>query len=208
MSFLSNNAATLENMVFSKDNFLLDYEKVLQESDTFEYKSSPDGIYPGIRTKDLAVDGYGKDIVDSAVKLLFPQAEIAEYHFHYHVNVPYPDAPANTGWIHSDGTQLTGLIYLTPNTIDATAGTTFHNQRTRFLYESEVMRQFFMGECSVSEYLTALEVNNNQYELINDVPFVTNRLVMFDSRTPHAPKDYRLKNGAPRKSILFYVNFS
>lgn len=205
---MSNNIfSTLENLVFSKDNFLFDYGKVLRHSDKHEYVDDPNGIYPGIRTKDLSGE-YGKDIVDAAVKLLAPEQKEYTYHFHFHVNIPYSDEEANEGWIHSDGSHLTGIIYLTPNTIDVDSGTCFYNQKTRFLHESEIMREFFKKNCSVSEYLTALKVNNAQYDLINDVPFVTNRLLMFDSRTPHKPKNYKLKNGLPRKSILFYVNFS
>ncbi len=196
----------IQDFLFVKDNFLQNYDQVLKDSDGMEYTPDQNGLYPGIRTKDLTGQ-YGKDIVESAISLINKENKKFDYHFHFHINTTYSNEACNEGWIHSDGSHYTGLIYLTPRTIDVEAGTSFYNQKTRFLNESPLMREFFKGKCNEESYVNALKENNFQYELINNVPFVTNRLVIFDSRTPHKVNNYKLRNNQPRKSILFYINF-
>jgi hypothetical protein len=194
------------NVVLVKDDFLVDYNNFLIESEKSDHFSDHDGIYPGIRSKNMIGDGY-KQIVKSAVDLLCPENTDFDHNFHYHLNTFYEDAEANEGWIHSDSGDLTGLVYLTPYTIDFTAGTTFFTQKHAPQKEDPIVREFFKGCASVSDYVASKKVHNNQYALINDVPYVTNRLVLFDSRLPHTTKNYKLQNGFPRKYIIFSISF-
>ena len=43
----------LDNLIAVKDNYLDAYDQVLIDSENWEYRKCPFGVYPGIRTKNL-----------------------------------------------------------------------------------------------------------------------------------------------------------
>lgn len=201
----------LDNLIIVKDNYLKNYNQVIVDSSKFEYKPCQYGVYPGIRTENLA-DNYefADTFISDIIKTHFPYVgEEFSYAFHFHKNLPYEDVNLNEGWIHVDPNVVTGLVYLTPGIVDDTAGTSFYRQ----IKDSPVSKMernsratFIKTHSNKQEYLSDLESHNSCYEQIMNVPYVSNRMVAFDCNVPHRPNNYKFKNSEfVRLSILFYI---
>lgn len=175
----NNNKACSSCNLIVIDNF---YENPIeirnfalsQEFTTAEY-------YPGIRTKSFA----SINIKNKIQNIIYPfGGKITNFPLYKGDNGSFQLATSyNRSWIHNDSNDMNwaGIVYLTPNA-PINSGTSFYKHIHGFSTNDE--------KCIINPNI---EINGNDYsqwELVDRVGNVFNRLVIFNSTRYHSSTDY------------------
>jgi len=200
------------NYLYVKDNFLRSPDKVLELS--YRQKYSKSEIYPGLRTESLF------DIADDETKHfasyfaqrikhdVFPGLTNFMLDIRFHINESFDDELANIGWIHSDPSDLAGLLYLTPLEQHFNTGTSIFIKKTDDEFETVDInsRLEFNSLNKISEtYKTDLQNNWSNFDESIRVGNRYNRLVAYDAKSYHRPNSFKTAIDSPRRSLLFFI---
>jgi hypothetical protein len=196
------------------DNFFNDPDGVVDFAKSIEYPKSQKN-YPGVRSAPL--HQINRDIFDSVCKKLFGMfyGPTIPDEIHWNVEMsfqrvdPFPNQELYypDGWVHEDGKQLAGVIYLNKN--DINAGTSlFVPKNTQQIApkNNNVKEAFYEGLVTDPQvYNRAVEESNGDYEETVSFKSRFNRLVAYDGRHLHAAKNL-MRLSEPRYTIVFFVH--
>lgn len=195
-----------------KDDFFNNPNSVYELSLKQEYSKSE--IYPGLRTENL-LDSTDSDTRNFALfcaqRIKFDVfAELTSFmlDIRFHINEPFDDAAANTGWIHADPSDLAGLVYLTPNEESFDHGTSIFIKKSEedFSQLDFTSRLNFNLKNDVTpEYINELKDNWSNFTETIRVGNKYNRMVAYDAKSYHRPNRYNTASGEPRRSLLFFI---
>jgi Family of unknown function (DUF6445) len=111
------------------------------------------------------------------------------------------------GWVHVDGTLVTGIIYLNEDN-NPQSGTTIYQSKVlgdRMLHVDKRTETIKTPELS-SEYKSYREENANQFEESIVLKNKFNRLVAFDSHLYHAGNDFTNNDQSNRLTLVFFLD--
>ena len=172
-----------------KDNFFVDPHKIINYANTLDFKQTR--YISGSRTDKLHT--INKDLhhyINKKIISIFNPRRTSEFAAETYFQKSDPDE--NDGWVHSDPSLITAIIYLT---IDDTSGTSIFNLKDEFLNPD-----WSIGETKYKYFGKKQKYTKKQKELFfqnklkhNDYFDKTmhfegkfNRLVCFDSKHFHA----------------------
>lgn len=202
------------------DDFYKDPDKVRKLA--LEQKFNPsDGLWPGSRTETL--DQILPDFFNEfGVKLfsLYYDFDLTNASWHLETYFQKIDKFSedkndiiNSGWIHTDGNAkiMAGVIYLN-ETSDMNCGTSLFKQKKDIIQsEEEILeartfkRNFFSGKTvDKNRYRELLSSNHNSYEEISRFGSVYNRMICYDSDTPHKANGFYSEE--PRLTQVFFLH--
>jgi len=200
------------NYLLVKDQFLCNPDSVVALSDRQIYTKSE--IYPGLRTQNLfdIADQATRDFAEYFAQRIkhnvFPGLTTFMLDLRFHINESFSDDVANIGWIHSDPSDLAGLVYLTPHENNFNTGTSiFHKKNPDdFATEDFDSRLHFNKSNQITDtYKSEIQQNWDNFSESARVANVYNRLVAYDAKLYHRPNNFKTSIGQPRKSLLFFI---
>jgi hypothetical protein len=195
------------------DDFYQDPTKVREIALSQEYRSAPNGEYPGKRTK--SIDLIDKQLFDEFANRFFS----IYYDFNHHrvdwqidtyfqIIDAHQDAVLNQGWVHVDyNSVVSGVIYLNPNP-SSNSGTVICDikEGEQFDYEQKLKHEFNLGLLQdVERYKKDINHNNNKFN--DSIMFRNkyNRLISFDGQMFHKINSFESCT-EPRLTQVFFVN--
>lgn len=202
----------LTDTLFSKDNFFRNPDNVVALAERQDYTKSAE--YPGYRTgnllesKDPIVKNFGLYFAQRLSKDVFPGISKFLLDVRFHKNETYSEVEANTGWIHSDESEIAGLVYLNKNESNFNNGTSIFLKTSSEDFECndfESRRQFNLSSIATEDYMEDLKNNRLQFSETVRIGNLYNRLVTYDARRFHSPNNYNTTSGKPRLSLLFFI---
>jgi hypothetical protein len=201
-----------KDMMFCKDNFFVNPDKVLSLFETEAFFKSP--AYPGVRTNNLLESNnelsrnFGLFFAKKVCDEIFPGIYGLLIDVRFHANHLHTEEQANEGWIHSDEADLAGLVYLSKNERSLDTGTSLFAKNTTgdFAVEDFPSRQDFnLSNVSSDQYIKDLKENHKNFTETIRVGNMYNRLVAYDAKIFHRPNKYNLKSNEVRKSVVFFI---
>lgn len=202
----------LKNMVFCKDNFFNNPDKILTLFDQEQFFKSP--AYPGLRTGNLLEStnetskNFGLFFAKKVCDEIFPGIYGLMIDVRLHCNLVYAENKVNEGWIHADEADLAGLVYLTKDELSLNTGTSLFVKSTEgdfSVRDFPSRNEFNVTDVPTEQYLKDLSNNHSNFTETLRVGNVYNRLVAYDAKIYHRPNTYKLESGAVRKSIVFFI---
>lgn len=148
------------------------------------------GNYPGQRTISYAnnqlkeiIEGYIKHFAGKITQWPMPSEDNQNNTDIYNGAYQYTTSRDKT-WIHNDGwNNWAGVLYLTPNApVSSGTGIFKHKNGTRTVDEATVRGN--------NQLLDEHSQDYTQWELVDKVGNIFNRLVLFNSKQYHASLDY------------------
>ena len=195
------------------DNFFDDPDKLVDLSEKLDYKSTPDGTWPGMRSNNLhLIDDRLFDFICKKISHLFyPSCESWNYRITFQKVEPFSKEQydkKNCGWCHTDKCNFGGVIFLTKNPDDNTGVSVYKpkNGGTSISPSEEKIKNLhFLGNTIDDDtYNQAYNTYHNQFEETIKIKNVYNRLVIFNSTSYHAVQTYGTKQ---RLTIPFFNNY-
>lgn len=202
----------LSDTLFSKDNFFRNPDKVAALAESQKYTKSAE--YPGYRTSNLlestdpVAKNFGLYFAQRLSKDVFPGIGKFLLDIRFHKNETYSEVEANYGWIHSDESEIAGLVYLNKHESNFDNGTSIFLKTSTEDFvcnDFESRRQFNLSSIVTEEYMQDLKNNRLQFSETVRIGNVYNRLVTYDARRFHAPNNYNTTSSSPRLSLLFFI---
>lgn len=202
----------LSNTLFSKDHFFRNPDKVVELSKKQEYLKSAE--YPGYRTLNLlesadpTTKNFGLYIAQRLSKDVFPGISKFLLDVRFHKNETYPEEYANNGWVHSDESDIAGIVYLNKGEENFDSGTSIFLKKTTEDFscsDFKSRQQFNLNSTVTAEYLEDLKSNRLQFTETVRIGNVYNRLVTYDAKRFHGPNNYNTSTLDPRLSLLFFI---
>lgn len=196
----------------TRDNFFRSPDKVVALSQNQEYHRST--AFPGLRTENLLESNHQetKDFAfyfANRIKAeVFPGIQKFMIDIRFHINETYQQEDANVGWIHSDPSDLAGLVYLNKDEKNFSSGTSIFFKKNSEAFKEkdfESRNRFNLhGEIS-QEYLDEIKKNWQEFDETIRVGNVYNRLVAYDSTMYHRPNTYITSTDDLRRTLLFFI---
>jgi hypothetical protein len=173
------------------DNFYKNFDEIEKFAKNVEYFNKVNFTMPGKETKNLEelnIDLF-RESTQKIIRVFFSRREDTMYWCtnKFEKIVPYGQEYNKEGWIHSDEyNKLSAIFYVDG---DYNEGTSFFKRKKIGMNNYDLMKfkveLFKNNKPESKEYNEALETHNNQFEEILKVPFVKNRIVIFDSHIHH-----------------------
>jgi hypothetical protein len=194
------------------DNFFDNPDKVRTWALQQEYLPDPEGRWPGLRTE--LIHELDEPFFNHICRKFFSQFyDLANEQIEWEVSMCFQlvDGDYDSGWIHSDEklTQITGIIYLSPNS-NLNGGTSIYRVKSNMVHyvyrNPEYKVNSYLNKVSIEEAKKYKEEHNAQFEETIRVSNVYNRLVLFDSHLHHAAQDFFGKGEESRLTLVFFVN--
>ena len=195
-----------------RDDFFINPWKVMHLGDTLEFKN--DENWPGKRTINLFKTG-DKDCIDFAKYFakriadeIFYGLSKFEIDIRFHKNDIYDVDEANYGWIHNDGVNFAGLVYLNQEQSNMDTGTSIFDKTTEGVFEQgdfESRKLLNLKQQVTEQYLTDLKNNHSNFTETIRTGNKFNRLIAYGADQWHRPNSYKVDT-APRYSLLFFIN--
>lgn len=193
------------------DNFFRNPAKIVDLADRQIYYRSE--VFPGERTLNLLEQKHTKEFglyfANKLIKDVFPALDKFRIDLRFHKNYSYEDDELNLGWIHSDGCDLAGLVYLTPKERNLSTGTSIYDkkQNTSFVTTDISSRtRFNLSGIADENYKTELRENHQLFEETIRYANKFNRLIAYDADMFHKPNTYKTVCGDTRLTLLFFLN--
>lgn len=200
------------NYLYVKDNFFKSVNKVLELS--LKQKYSKSEIYPGLRTDSLfdSADDETRNFASYFAQRIKHDVFSGLTNFmldiRFHINENFDDDMANIGWIHSDPSDLAGLVYLTPLEENFNTGTSIFIKKTDNDFETiDFDSRLAFNELNeiTEQYKTDLKNNWSNFDETIRVGNRYNRLVAYDAKSYHRPNNFKTSIESPRRSLLFFI---
>ena len=205
------------------DNFYVEPDVVRKYALSLKYDDT-EGIYPGVRTKQNAVNEkinkITTDLLTSRISELFVKQPIVESVRNQFQKIPNfsadKDNPLNWGWIHRDSIEpnpippsLAGIVYLDPNPTPDT-GTSFYESKIEPVsWEGDDIRiQLCQDKLTdKSKYIDSIKKHNSQFERVMEVENKYNRLVIYNGSDYHAMTSCHTEHNNVRLTQVLFYNF-
>lgn len=196
-----------------KDNFFLNPDKVVELSKQQHYEQSP--MYPGRRTGNLleSSDSETKNFALFFAKKLsqeiFPGISKFLIDIRFHINNDFKNDVLNSGWIHTDETNLAGIVYLNKFVNNFENGTSIFKQESYKIFEKQdyPSRQTFnLHGSGIDEYINDLQQNHSSFSETVKFGNRYNRIVAYDAGLFHRPNNYSSGVAEERTALLFFID--
>jgi len=173
-----------------KDNFFVDPHKIINYANTLDFKQTR--YISGSRTDKLhTINKDLHDYINKKIISIFNPRRTSEFAAETYFQKSDPDE--NDGWVHSDPSFITAIIYLT---IDDTSGTSIFNLKDEFLNpdwgigETEKHKYFGKKQKYTEKQKELISKSklkhNNYFNKTMHFEGKFNRLICFDSKHFHA----------------------
>ena len=159
----------------------------------FKYILSNDGTYSGVRTESLHTThlNFFRGVCNKILQCYSIQYKGYNATMHFHLT---GEEVGNSGWVHTDavGDQPPGIasiIYLNPQNNNINNGTTLYkvsNPNLGSEYVKEMKTAFIAGE----DKKDLRDKNNQDYSPTIKIGNMFNRMIGYDTRSPHAGAAY------------------
>jgi hypothetical protein len=201
----------IKNIAVCVDDFFRNPEKVVALSNSQIFYRSE--VFPGERTKNLleqeATKSFGLYFANRLIKDVFPMLDKFSIDLRFHKNHVYGTDDLNIGWVHSDGCDLAGLVYLNINEKDIDTGTSMYDKNISTPFPTEdiiTRRKFNITGCEDQFYRQKLNENHAAFEETVRFGNKYNRLIAYDANLFHKPNNYKTVCGEQRLTLLFFLN--
>lgn len=195
------------------DNFFPYPDELLVFAQSLEYYPSPEGIYPGTRSKplheiDLNLFNYFSEKLYLLLYSNLPEQWVLNAYFQL-IHPLHEDQyhPKNKGWIHHDeSSNFGGIVYLNKQP-DKDTGTSIYKPKNGFAHQDEyntsVKRSHFMNRSIDDDtYEKEWKKNYTQYTKTVTVDAEYNRLFLFNNKIYHGVETYG--STQPRFTLAFF----
>tara|TARA_Y100001973_G_scaffold32646_1_gene49183 strand:- start:93 stop:695 length:603 start_codon:yes stop_codon:yes gene_type:complete len=173
-----------------KDNFFVDPHKIINYANTLNFKQTR--YISGSRTDPLhTINKDLHDYINKRILSIFNPIKTPKFSAETYFQKSDPDK--NDGWVHSDSSLITAIIYLT---IGDTSGTSIFDLKNEFLDpclhvgEAEKHKYFGKKQKYTEKQKKLVFQNklkhNNYYDKTMHFEGKFNRLICFDSKNFHA----------------------
>jgi hypothetical protein len=180
-------------------------------SDELEYKSAEDGSWPGVRT-DLTFTDFGHRFSQQVSSLLFDFSkeeyllDCSTYFQRIKKTDHSPDSPMHQGWIHTDPTLYTGILYLNRGFPANTGTTIFEPILGGDVSDQSMKHQYYLGkDIDENEYMRQIKENNQNFVPTLSVPNKYNRLLLFEGGCYHGVESFYHDFDEDRLTVAFFV---
>ena len=197
------------------DNFFNDPDSIRNFALSLDYQKSPNGHWPGLRSKPL--DQICPEYFQKFCEKLF----LLNYDIRRHDDISWrvetefqimpPEyyGPINTGWIHRDHqTMFAGVVYLTPD-INLNCGTSiYRSQNFSESVNAKEKHEMYLdfNTDKIEFYKEKLQENNALFEETARFNNVYNRLIAYDGFHFHGVNQfYDNDKNNPRLTQVFFV---
>jgi hypothetical protein len=189
------------------DDFFDDPHMVTEFAKKQTYSKDTHNQWPGERTESIHKlnSEFFSNTINKFLRIFYPDnanIEWSGYGFFQRISNVY-----DQGWIHVDGTLITGIVYLNEDRNPA-AGTTIYQPAVlgeQMLHVDKRTDAIKNPKLS-KEYKTYREENENQFEESIVLKNKFNRLVAFDSHLYHAGNDFSGNDQSNRLTFVFFLD--
>ncbi|QIN97321.1 hypothetical protein [Synechococcus phage S-H25] len=181
------------------DNFLNSPDRIVEYANRLEFFKTPDGRWPGSRTNDLKDidESLYHYISDKILKVFYPSENVMyKFEMNFQKIKPFHKEKyhvQNRGWIHKDvGCVFGGIIYLNQNP-ESDTGTSIYEDIADYptIMPTPCRKKLYLGQpFSDSDYSDEYNELHSKFKESVTVENVYNRLLLFDSKTPHGVKTF------------------
>lgn len=195
------------------DDFF-DYPDPIREwglRDDIKYEPSDDGSWPGKRHM-LTHTEFGNKFASQVGNLLYDFNE-QEYALDYTLSFQRvkksshsPDSPMHQGWIHTDPTVYSAILYLNKD-FPATAGTTiFDPLPGKDISNQDMKHEYYLGkDIDEEKYIKAIEENNKNFTPSVRIANKYNRLLLFEGYNYHGVESFYTDSDEDRLTLAFFA---
>ena len=189
------------------DDFFDDPAMVKDFAVAQSYSKDKFNQWPGERSESIHKlnSEFFSNTINKFLRIFYPEStniDWSGFGFFQRISDVY-----DQGWIHVDGTLITGIVYLNDVAIPS-AGTTIYQSKLlgdQMLHVDKRTEAIQFPEKS-KEYKTYREENANQFQESIVLKNKFNRLVAFDSHLYHAGNDFSNNNQSDRLTMVFFLD--
>lgn len=190
------------------DNFLLDPDQFLNLASNQKYYLDKEGRWPGVRTKNL-VEYYPYLIHNLVGKILSLYYNLKQEELTWNVSAFFQKVTSSysKGWIHSDDSQLSIIIYLCKEGL----GTSIYKPNDISTFKGVIHREkkiaSYKEPLKLNEYSVFRDENNNQFKKVISVDSCFNRLLCFEGGQFHGVDNFIDSNDKDeRLTMVMFIN--
>jgi hypothetical protein len=188
------------------DNFFDDPAAVRKFALSLDYKTDPEGLWPGKRSERLHTvnRGFFDNFSGKFLSLFYDIENDERIRWIMDVSFQMIDSSYGEGWVHSDSSLISGVVYLN-NDFDSDAGTTIYKAKTLGVkpIHSDKKIEEVLKQKDNSSYR---KENNDQFEESIVIKNKFNRLVAFDGSSYHAGNTFKgSTKDDSRLTLVFFV---
>lgn len=187
------------------DNFFEDPIAIRKYALSLDYELDPEGRWPGKRSKNLHIINRGlfDNICEKFFSLFYDVENDENLRWTVKAAFQLTDSSYEEGWVHSDLSLISAVIYLNDNP-DPNTGTTIYKPKTvgtKMLHTEEKIRQ--IRNKNNGNYR---KENNEQFEESIIIKNKFNRLVAFDGYSYHGANMFEgSTEETSRLTLVFFV---
>jgi len=193
------------------DNFFKHPDEIVNLANTLDYKSSPDGLWPGARSPELHhVNPALKNAICSKYLKLHLSATIIGFQCTaYFQKIESSLGGLGEGWVHNDTPHMhTSLIYLNKDE-NLKSGTSLFRPKKGIgpMYTTRnnmKKREFNLGKLSAEDAEKYRAESNSDFEETVRFSNVYNRCIGFDAMEWHAANEFSQKTKNPRLTLIIF----
>ena len=189
------------------DDFFDDPYMVTEFAKKQSYAKDAHNQWPGERSESIHKlnPTFFSNTINKFLKIFYPDnthVEWSGYGFFQRITNEY-----DQGWIHVDGTTITGIVYLNEDNNPA-AGTTIYQPKMLGdqMLHVDKRTDAIKNPGLSKEYKNYREENANQFEESIVLKNKFNRLVAFDSHLYHAGNDFTNNDQSNRLTFVFFLD--
>ena len=197
------------------DNFFDNPDKIRDYGLSLEFEKDPRGGWPGVRTKPLHEINQPlfNAICKRIISLHFDLENVDNVmSWQTHICFQKVDKSYESGWVHVDTPSIfSAIIYLNTNP-NPNSGTSIYKLKNKILIpNTQELNPYklnaYKGVINIEDVKEKREENNNQYMEVVRVHNEYNRIICFDSGSPHAAQDFFGENDEePRLTLNIFFN--
>ena len=203
--------------ITSINNFFNDPDEVVRFAKSLKYTKPKEGIYPGVRTKNLYdIDrAFFNKTIRSILSVYFEDFDnisFSKTYLGFHKIKPYSKSlkdVRNKGWIHHDGTALGGLIYLNKQSYPE-SGTSLYTPKKQPVENASAVKTKldFYGKNKINLKQFKKEMASLEKKFIKTHTFqnIYNTLIAFDGFQWHNMDNIYCNPKEDRLTLVFFIH--
>lgn len=192
------------------NNFFDDPNKILKKAESCTYYKSKDGWWPGERSESLHViyPNLFNKIISSVLSNFFSQGEQINFQNatgFFHKIKPYKNPLLNKGWIHKDGCELAGLIYLNKK-FTMNTGTGMYIPKQKIDYKDSINQKinlYLNDTYDEKKYVKTMIHMENQFIKVAEFQNVYNNFVCYNGNNFHRLENFGIEE---RLTLVFFID--
>ena len=203
--------------ITSINNFFNDPDEVVRFAKSLKYRKPKEGIYPGVRTKNLHDIDYAffNKTIRSILSIYFEDFDninFSKTYLGFHKIKPYSKSlkdVRNKGWIHHDGTALGGLIYLNKQSL-AETGTSLYTPKKEPVENASAVKTKldFYGKIKINldKYKKEMASLGKKFIKTHTFQNIYNTLIAFDGFQWHTMDNIYCNSKEDRLTLVFFIH--